>query len=443
MQAFKHLIAQILSFLALLLVVIVLTGWLLLDTQPLVERSSALSATSVQNGRQLMSSINASMENEAATQLVIQTNADELNAAFAIAARTLPGFQGETKLQSDGLSVLMTMPWQFIGRTYYVNATIHIEAVQGPLQLKQVQVGKVTLPGRFALNLLSWVADEAWGQGSGAQLLAKVRSVSVHDQELTVELEKPQGFGVSSLKQQGVALYRKFTGADSLKQDIEIYYQLAEQFSRQQQESSLVPYLQLVFREAQRRTKASDDPERAVVENTAAIYGLAQLLGGKNLQLMVNEVKHDDEQAALKVTLARRRDLQQHFIYSATLHLLTSQNMSATVGETKELLDSLQGGSGFSFVDLLADKAGARFARLATLSPQHAQAVQAFFSSTDRQESDVFPSKARLPEGMPKELFEQKYQSIDSTLYQQIVEEIERRLDALPLYQLEHQISSN
>lgn len=443
MQAFKHLIAQILSFLALVLVAIVLTGWLLLDTQPLVSRSTALDASSVQNGRQLMSSINASMENEAATQFVIQTNADELNAAFAIAARTLPGFQGETQLQSDGLSVLMTMPWQFGGTSYYVNATIHIETAQGPLQLKQVQVGRVTLPGRFALNLLSWVADEAWGQGSGAQLLAKVRSVSVHDQELTVELEKPQGFGVSSLKQQGVALYRKLTGADSLKQDIEDYYQLAEQFSRQQQESSLVPYLQLVFREAQRRSQAATDPERAVIENTAAIYGLAQLLGGKNLQLMVNEVKHEDEQASLKVTLARRRDLQQHFVYSATLHLLTSQNMSATVGETKELIDSLQGGSGFSFVDLLADKAGVRFAKLATMSPQHAKAVQAFFSTADRQESEVFPSKARLPEGMPKEVFEQQYKSIDSALYQQIVAEIDRRLDALPLYQLQSQLSSN
>lgn len=436
MQALNHLLRQILSFILLTLVAVAVTGYLLLDRQPLVWHSTKLNASSVQHGQQLMSSIHASMQNEAASQLVIQTNADELNAAFAIAARTLPGFQGETTLQSDGLSVLMTMPWQFAGERFFVNATIHIDAVQGPLQLKQVQVGKVTLPGRFALGLLSWVADQAWGPGEGAKLLAKVRSITVHDKALTVALDKPQGFGVTSLKQQGVALYRKLTGADSMKQDIEHYYQLAEQFSKAQPEGSLVPYLQLVFREAARRSALVNDPQRAIVENRAAVYGLAQLFGGKNLQLLVNEVKHEDEQASLKVTLARRRDLQQHFLYSATIHLLTSQNMSDAVGETKELLDSLTGGSGFSFVDLLADKAGVRFARLATDNAQQARAVQAFFVAQDRSEQEVFPSKARLPEGMPQSMFEQKYQSVDSAVYQQMVAEIDRRLDALPLYQL-------
>lgn len=440
MQALKHLLGQILSFLLLALMALVITGWLLLDRTPLVAHSTKLNAASVQHGQQLMSSIHASMQNEAASQLVIQTNADELNAAFAIAARTLPGFQGETQLKTDGLAVLMTMPWQVIGQRFYVNATIHIDAVQGPLQLQQVQVGKVTLPGRFALSLLSWVADQAWGPGEGAKLLAKVRSVTVHDNAVTVELDKPQGFGLASLKQQGVNMYRKLTGADSMKQDVEHYYQLAQQFSKTQPEGSLVAYLQLVFREAAKRTAGSADAERAIVENRAAIYGLAQLFGGKNLQLLVNEVKHDDEQASLKVTLGRRRDLQQHFLYSATIHLLTSQNMSNTVGETKELLDSLTGGSGFSFVDLLADKAGVRFARLATDNVAQAKALQAFFVQQERHEQEVFPSKARLAEGMPQQLFEQQYQSIDSAVYQQMVAEIDRRLDALPLYQLANQV---
>lgn len=443
MRAFKHLLGQILSFLVLFLLTLVLAGWLLLDTKPLVVRSTTLDAASVQNGRQLMSSIQSSMNNAAASQLVIQTNADELNAAFAIAARTLPGFQGQTELYRDGLSVLMTMPWQFLGGAYYVNATIHIEAAQGPLQLKHVQVGRVSLPGRFALSLLNWVADQAWGEGSGAQLLAKVRSVSVHEQSVTVALDKPQGFGMTSLKQESVALYRKLTGSATQKQEIEHYYQLAAAYSLLHPETSLVAYLQLVFQEAQRRTSVSGTPERAVLENTWALYGLAQLLGGKNLQLMVNEIKHEDEIVSLKVTLGRRRDLQQHFIYSATLHLLTSQNMSSTVGETKELLDSLKGGSGFSFVDLLADKAGVRFAKLATANSQQALAVQDFFSRSERQESEVFPSKARLPEGLPQQLFEQQYKSIDSALYQQMVAEIDRRLDALPLYQLDRTAQAN
>jgi hypothetical protein len=162
---------------------------------------------------------------------------------------------------------------------------------------------------------------------------------------------------------------------------------------------------------------------------------LGQLLGGQNLQLLVNEVKRPAGVKAPRVTLARRPDLQQHFVYSAAIQLLTSRNVSDTVGEAKELLDSIKGGSGVSFVDLLADRAGVRFARIATGSPESARAVQLFFRQ-QRQESEIFPSKARLPEGLSQQVFEQHFQSIDSAVYQQMVQEIDRRLDALPLYQI-------
>ena len=54
----------------------------------------------------------------------------------------------------------------------------------------------------------------------------------------------------------------------------------------------------------------------------------------------------------------------------------------------------------------------------------------------DRVEVDIFPSKARLPEGIPQALFEEKFKSVNSADYQQMVNEIDRRLNALPLYQI-------
>ncbi len=171
-------------------------------------------------------------------------------------------------------------------------------------------------------------------------------------------------------------------------------------------------------------------------ENQAVILALAQLLGGRNLQLLVNEVKASPDGKVPRVTLARRPDLQQHFVYSASLQVLGNQRLSSAVGEAKELLDSLKGGSGFSFVDLLADRAGIRFAKICTASPRSARAVQQFFATQARTEQELFPSKSRLPEGLPQALFEQQYQSIDSDLYRQMVAEIDRRLAALPLYQI-------
>lgn len=437
MQAVQHLFRQILTLLLLLTTVLALLAVLLLQQTPLLSETGQLNAAAVRNSQQLFNNLNQSMR-DPGQQLVIQTNADELNAAFALASRTLPGFQGKTQINPAGLTILMTMPLELLSYQLYINADIQIEPSAGPLQVRQVKLGRLTLPGDMALGLLGWVADQLWGPGEGAALLAKVRSVTVQQDAVKVELSKSEGFSLSELKQSGVSLYKQWFGSDEQTALIEHYYALALTHSQQQAAAqsshSLISYLQVLLREADRRSK--DTPEQAVRENQAVILALAQLLGGRNLQLLVNEVKTNPQGKVPRVTLARRPDLQQHFVYSASLHVLGNQRLSSAVGEAKELLDSLNGGSGFSFVDLLADRAGIRFARLAAASPQSARAVQQFFTQQDRTEQELFPNKSRLPEGLPQAMFEQQYQSIDSAVYQQMVAEIDRRLNALPLYQI-------
>lgn len=434
MQAVQHLFRQLLTLLVLLSTVVLCIAWLLLDRAPLLNETGQLNAAAVRNSQQLLNNLNQSMR-DPGQQLVIQTNADELNAAFTIASRSLPGFQGKTQINDSGLTILMTMPLQMFSWHWYVNAHLQIEPSVGPLQLRKVQIGSLTLPGGMALGLLGWVADQVWGPGQGAALLMKVRSVTVQQDAVKVELNKSADFSFSALKHSGLNLYKQWFRDEDQKELIEHYYALALQHSQQSAASqSLIHYLQLLLREADQRSQAK--PELAVRENQAVILALAQLLGGRNLQLLVNEVKANPQGKTPRVTLARRPDLQQHFIYSATLHVLGSQRLSSAVGEAKELLDSLKGGSGFSFVDLLADRAGIRFARLAVATPESARALQQFFAATERTEQELFPSKSRLPEGLPQEMFEQQYQSIDSAVYQQMVAEIDRRLNALPLYQL-------
>lgn len=434
MQAVQHLFRQLLTLSVLLCTLVLCVAWLLLDRAPLLNETGQLNAAAVRNSQQLLNNLNQSMR-DPGQQLVIQTNADELNAAFTIASRSLPGFQGKTQINDSGLTILMTMPLQLFSWHWYVNAHLQIEPSIGPLQLRKVQIGSLTLPGGMALGLLGWVADQVWGPGQGAELLAKVRSVTVQQDAVKVELNKSADFSFSALKHSGLNLYKQWFRDEAQKELIEHYYGLALQHSQQSVASqSLINYLQLLLREADKRSEAK--PELAVRENQAVILALAQLLGGRNLQLLVNEVKANPQGKTPRVTLARRPDLQQHFIYSATLHVLGSQRLSSAVGEAKELLDSLKGGSGFSFVDLLADRAGIRFARLAVATPESARAVQQFFSTAERTEPELFPNKSRLPEGLPQEMFEQQYESIDSAVYQKMVAEIDRRLNALPLYQL-------
>jgi hypothetical protein len=437
MQALKHLIRQLLTLLLVLLTLALLAAWLLLDRTPLLNTEAELNANAVQNSQKLINNLHQSIQSSADQPLVFAANLEELNSAFALAGRTLPGFHGEATISENGLTVLLTLPIKGVWGDAYLNSQLIILPADGPLTIRQVRIGSLNLPGKMALALVERVADQVWGNGAGAALLANVRSVTLQPNAVTVELQRPQGFSLGQLKQSGLSMYKSWFSSPEQRADIENNYQVALTISQAHPDSSLVAYLQHLFRQAHTRTALyPEDPERVIRENQAVLLALAQLLGGKNLQLLVNEVKRTDDMKPPKVTLARRSDLQQHFIYSAAIHLLGNQKISATVGEAKELLDSTGGGSGFSFVDLLADRAGIRFARIATKDVTSAQAIQQFFMVQDRVELDVFPSKARLPEGIPQAMFEEKFKSVNSTDYQQMVNEIDRRLNVLPLYQI-------
>jgi hypothetical protein len=437
MQAVHHLFRQLVT---LLLVLVTLCGvviWLLLDTQPLLTEQGQMNAESVRHSKQLLSNLNQSIRDQTSTQWVFAANTEELNSAFQLASRTWPGFQGRSEVNTAGLTTLLTMPLELPIGTYYLNARMLIRPSTGPLQIEQVQLGQLSLPGGMALTAVGWVADQVWGPGQGAQLLAMVRSVQFEQNAVKVEFAKPEGWSLQQLKESGLSAYRQFFSSEQQRADIEFYYRIANDFALQKSDASLVEYLQLLFRQAKDRTALyPEEPQRAQQENRAVLLAMAQLLGGKNLQMLVNEVKRPEGMKPPRVTLARRPDLQQHFLYSAAIQLLTTRAVSGSVGEAKELLDSIKGGSGFSFVDLLADRAGMKFADIATGSGRSAIALQLFFSQ-DRTEAELFPSKARLPEGIPQQLFEQTYQSVDSDIYRQMVQEIDRRLQELPLYQIE------
>jgi len=445
MRVVHHLLRQLLVFVLILGSILLLCAVLLLDRAPLLSSTGQLNASVMRAGQQWLQQLNASFQ-QSGEQVVLQANTDELNAAFAMASRTLAGFQGKTVLSEQGMTVLLTMPVPLFGDCCYTNSEILIKPATGPLQVEKIQVGNLRLPGKVALQLLSLLADRLWGPGQGAALLAKVRSVTVDDDAVRVEIARDEQFSMRDLKQQGLQLYRQFFSSEKQRALINHYYQLAQQQtpiilqthlgSGGKNAVSLVHYLQLLMREAAARSATQTDPQAVVRENQAVLLALGQLFGGQNLQALVNEVRPWPDGRLPRVTLGRRPDLQQHFIYSAAIHLLTSQQLSSAVGEAKELLDSLQGGSGFSFVDLLADRAGIRFAKLATGSVQSAAAVQQFFVSQERSEAEIFPSKSRLPEGLPHQIFEQEYQSVDSAVYRQMVAEIDRRLAALPFYQL-------
>jgi hypothetical protein len=123
-----------------------------------------------------------------------------------------------------------------------------------------------------------------------------------------------------------------------------------------------------------------------------------------------------------------RSDWPRHFAVSAALAVLGHPAVSDAGGLMKEQLDTLTKGSGFSFGDLAADRAGVRFALAATRSDSAAAAMQARLQSGFTQR-DFFPLEIPFPENLSTEEFRHDFGNVGSERYQSTVNQIEAALE--------------
>jgi hypothetical protein len=101
----------------------------------------------------------------------------------------------------------------------------------------------------------------------------------------------------------------------------------------------------------------------AVAENRAAIFLLTLYVNGQSLETILPDAKSWPQPEMRRALLNRRDDFPKHFIISAALAARAGGPLADAVGVYKEIEDS-RGGSGFSFNDIAADRAGTRFGRI-------------------------------------------------------------------------------
>jgi len=105
--------------------------------------------------------------------------------------------------------------------------------------------------------------------------------------------------------------------------------------------------------------------------------------------------------------------------------------LSNAIGLFKEVDDS-RGGSGFSFTDLGADKAGTMFGQRLTSTADARQLQERLAGPIE--EEDLMPRVHDLPEGLSDTEFAKQFGDIHSPQYNQVLAEIEQRISELSLY---------
>ena len=164
-------------------------------------------------------------------------------------------------------------------------------------------------------------------------------------------------------------------------------------------------------------------------QRRAALLVMAAYLAEKDLAAIIPEARDWPRPRQVMLMLAGRYDSAQHFVISAALAAWAGEPVADAIGVYKELADSRHG-SGFSFADLAADRAGTRFGELLNRDDAKLQAAL----QSPLREPDLIPSLAGLPEYISARDFRRQFSDPSSPAYQRLNAEIEQRLAALPLY---------
>jgi hypothetical protein len=173
----------------------------------------------------------------------------------------------------------------------------------------------------------------------------------------------------------------------------------------------------------------------SVADNRAAFVALSMLVAGTDVGSLPagpEVIIRRCGRLAGHVALLGREDLTKHWSVSAALTSTFGSQASISIGTWKEVSDSGAGGSGFSLIDLAADRSGT-FSALHGTEEDQAASIRQWLAGVSQAE--LLPVSAlALAEGMTEAEFNSVYTSTDSSEYAVSVQRIDDTLAVLSRY---------
>lgn len=409
-----------------------------IEDAPLVSGKAVPNTGSASRVKDLARRFQNAQEADAGKKELAITEQD-LASIIVFAVRGVPSARADAQITGKGLEGRLTvgLPQTPLGR--YVNLGFTILPSEHGLEIESIRLGKTEYSAHFLAPAMRRGLDLLLGPGSGEMLMGFVSSVRFTGGEMILTYEPGQDRSVK-LTDRMNTLFDKIKNNDQLRiadpETVQIYFSRLQETAAQLRGGyvPLAQYIAPVFRLAAERSKAGAD--EAVTQNRAAIMALAVYFGDERMKALVDRSTENDfsgsRYGSYNVTIKGRHDLVQHYLTSAGLQLAAGVNVANVIGEFKEIADTLLGGSGFSFSDIAADRAGVVLAQKAG-DAQHAYRMQAVLSEV-KQETDYFPDISGLPDNMTQAEFESRYGDVESARYRELMADIERRIANVPAY---------
>ena len=409
-------------FLIVLLFTPAVIIWLALSSQPLVVNELKLSHQDIARARMLLQENDPRRLPPGFRHQLQMTEAD-LNLALNYLLQRLSGAGGSLELSYNRVDLRTTLTLPRLPKRQFINIRSELDVRDGELLLERLQIGDVTVPAAvrdFTLRRVLPLFEENPQYQLLQQMLQNARfEIQTGELHLTYVWDPSFLASVQSTF---------FTRLD--QQAVESYYQrlIALQHGGLNRYGSLIDLLEPLFKLAQERSEKGDP----VAENTALLSVLGAWALGQDLRQLVPEARQRPQGFRLK--LERRVDFAQHFLGSAALAAQGDSLLADAVVTYKEV-DDTDHGSGFSFTDLAADRAGIRFGEMATRSGESARKLQTTVAA-GIVETDIIPPARDLPEYLHGAEFKRRFGAVGSDSYNLMLEEIESRVDGCRLYRL-------
>lgn len=424
-------------------------SFLALQSQPQFKNYNAVNVQAATQSKAAAKRFIDSLKNKK-QPVLLSLSQIEINGLNALLNRAFPQISSDVIIQDEAAKIKMSIELPFPNAFKYLNISGDLHPSTKGINLGDVNVGGLTFSGNQLVSFSRWFVDWFIQDKLGTNLVSMVQWVTLNDKHIRTSLFIPQEMNELNKSSSALFALRDNLALFGDVQKIKFYHHaLADHLDQLKKPASknrkLAYYIQFMFTLAHQQTSVAgigkaQNQKRAVQENYSALMALALYFGSDTFELLVGDVSTLNEAQIKKrnflrnkVTLRNRIDLQKHFIYSIALQLFGNSSASDAIGEIKEFLDSNPGGSGFSFADLMADRAGTRLAKLATTSETSALRLQKLFSK-NIEESDFMPEIHGIPEGISADTFNLDYRDVDSQEYKNMISILDERLAELTLY---------
>lgn len=395
--------------------------WLAVQDEPLVVNEVALTPDHIARARRIMDRHDPRRMRPGVLRTMMLSQEDLEITSNYLASRVGKGAARVT-LQ-DGLAVVRVsigLPANPLGRYLNIDAALH-DGARLPA-FDALRIGHVRVPASLCNLLLRLAMSRLEGSADYGAAADVIKRVSITPGLLQVNFE----WSVAAASQiKSVLVPPEEQARWRAYQDRLVA--LTSSLPRDQPvslERLLGPLLQL----ARERAAQGD----AALEHRAMVVVLAFYVNGKGLAALVPSARSWPVPARRVVTLAGRTDFPQHFTISAALTATAGSPLSDAVGLYKEV-DDARRGSGFSFNDIAADRAGTRFGALAMAGPDARARLDPVLARGLR-EADLIPDVRDLPEFMAESEFLRRFGGVGAPPYRRMMADIEQRIAALPLY---------